>query len=72
MIVETSVIVSGSSAMAMMNERSILSELTGSFARYPSDEYPVPKSSIAMLTPMSRMALSFVTVASMSSMMWMK
>jgi hypothetical protein len=34
-----------------MNERSIFNESTGSFFRYASDEYPVPKSSTASRTP---------------------
>jgi hypothetical protein len=44
-----------------MKLRSILSAFTGSLLIYESDEYTVPKSSIAICTPISRSARNFST-----------
>ena len=44
----------GRSAMVLTNERSILIRSTGSSRRFASDEWPVPKSSIANVTPIAR------------------
>ena len=51
-----------------MNERSIFRMSTGNWRRYASDEYPVPKSSIATLMPSALTAVSWRAVASASRM----
>src|SRR5439155_15431493 len=58
----------GSSMTPDTNDRSILRKLTGNRLRYVNDEYPVPKSSIPMRTPMSRNWLSCRTVVASASM----
>ncbi len=48
-----------------MNERSIFSASTGNRWRWASEEYPVPKSSIAIRTPSALIAVSRRAVSSM-------
>ncbi len=51
-------------SISRMNDRSIFSVSIGSHCKYASDEYPVPKSSSAMLTPVARIFSSFAAASS--------
>jgi hypothetical protein len=53
-------------SMAEMNERSILSSSMGNRRRYVREDWPEPKSSMAILTPTSLSRQRWATVASAS------
>ena len=59
--------VRGSRSMSRTNTRSTFSSSTGNFARYASEEYPVPKSSNEIRTPSARSRARASVAASGSS-----